>query len=43
MHQWEILKTSSVWDDDTSSKYPIGEKFTLQCKMCGDIKVRKNY
>lgn len=39
-HSWHILKTIDVWDNP-NSKYPIYEKYVLQCVMCGDIKVKK--
>lgn len=44
-HEWEIYKTNPVYDsyDGQLTEYPIGEKITLRCKKCGEMKTFKTY
>lgn len=34
-HHWEIVMRNAIVDEDDVR---IGEKFTLQCKTCGEMK-----
>jgi hypothetical protein len=47
-HEWEIEKRSIIYDP--SRKYelygkqvPCGEKYTLRCKKCGEMKTYHDY
>jgi hypothetical protein len=35
-HHWEVYQETIIVDDDDVR---IGNKFTLQCKTCGEMKV----
>lgn len=39
-HHWEVYQETIIVDDDDVR---IGNKFTLQCKTCGEMKVFKTY
>jgi len=41
-HEWEIIETSNVYEySDAPMK--CGNKYTLQCKTCGNLKIKNNY
>ncbi len=42
-HEWEIIsKTPVYWEGDLE-KLPIGHKYTLRCKKCGEMKTYEDY
>jgi hypothetical protein len=43
LHHWKIIENSNVFQEGSTSKLPIGNKYTLQCEECGDITYRKTY
>ena len=45
-HLWSEIQKSTTYRSDDHPDYddlPLGTKFTLQCKSCGEIKHYKNY
>lgn len=42
VHEWEIINTTNVYFNSGDS-LPMGQKYTLQCKICGNIKIKKTY
>ena len=42
-HKWEIISTATVYSNlyRGDNELPIRIDYTLQCKNCGDIKIRK--
>lgn len=41
VHEWEIFHKVLLWDDYTSTKYPVGTLYHLKCKHCGNIKSKR--
>jgi hypothetical protein len=41
-HQWEIFQRVRLWDNSVSTSRPVGTKYHLQCKHCGDVKIKKD-
>ena len=37
-HYWEVYKTTTIVDEDDVR---IGDKYTLRCKHCGEMKLFK--
>ena len=37
-HYWEVYKSTQVLDEDNEC---IGDKYTLRCKHCGEMKLFK--
>lgn len=40
-HDFEIIREVNIYKSETS-KLPVGNKFILQCKKCGDLKIVKH-
>lgn len=46
-HEWEVIEVITVYDhsigygNKPSNSLPIGKDYVLQCKKCGDIKIKK--
>jgi hypothetical protein len=40
-HEWETIEVHTVYTD--GNELPIGRKYILRCKVCGDIKTVKCY
>jgi hypothetical protein len=38
-HSWEVYKETMIVD---KNDVPIGEKYALRCKDCGEMKIVKN-
>ena len=44
IHQWEILGKTRVFESETiKDDLPIGIKYVLQCKHCGEMKKFETY
>lgn len=41
-HEWKIEAIAQVFDS-VEIKIPIGKKYTLRCKKCGEMKIFKSY
>jgi hypothetical protein len=49
-HEWEIEDKKKVFDFEvtpedilTGKHFPIGSKYTLRCKKCGELKTYTDY
>jgi hypothetical protein len=42
-HKWEIINTAHMYSGVVAEGLSLGNKYTLQCKVCGNIKYVKDY
>ena len=48
LHRWKIIDTILLYANDVSKQetkdvLPVGRKFILQCRLCGDLKKSEKF